>query len=522
MRLFRSRRRKTMDHPTTEKLAAFLRGQLSLAEQSAIEDHIAACAACCTSLRAIPDDAFVGRLRGATPPPIADKAAAAVAPVRERSLPPELRNHPRYKLGRFLGAGGMGVVYQAEHRLMERPVALKIMHRDLMQRSRIVDRFRQEVKAAGRLHHANIVTAFDADQAGDVHFLVMEFVDGVSLNVLVARRGPLGVAHACNYTAQAAQGLQHAFEKGMVHRDIKPHNLMLTRDGKVKILDFGLARLASEVGAEPLTPEEKRQARPGLTLTGDVMGTPEYMAPEQAFDPHRADIRATLYYFLVGQPPYAEGSVLTKLISQARPVTDFRDDIPEELAAIIERMMTKDLSERYQTPTEVVKALARFGKASSGMRKVGAKPAVETEPPKVVSVPPVEPGPPKPAVVSTPELLMPAATAPPPAKASMVPMPSKPAVRAVPPAPAKPVVPAPPPLVKPPAPTSATSADLDRTPTPAKDIPPLFIAQCPFCPSRIRVTQRSKGASVLCPQCGSYFTAVPPEDSSDPRRPWIK
>ena len=145
-----------------------------------------------------------------------------------------------------------------------------------MNRPTVVERFRQEVQAAARLAHPNIVTAYDADQEGDVHFLVMEFVEGTTLDRLVQEQGPLPVADACAYIMQAAQGLQHAFERGMVHRDIKPSNLLLTPDGQVKILDFGLARFISE-----------RTERSSITKEGTIVGTPDYMAPEQAATPIR-------------------------------------------------------------------------------------------------------------------------------------------------------------------------------------------------------------------------------------------
>src|SRR5947209_8003597 len=160
----------------------------------------------------------------------------------------------------------MGDVYHEEHVLMERPVALKVINRSLTNNPAMVERFRREVKAAARLMHPNIVHAYDAEQAGDLHFLVMEYIEGKSLARVVTEQGPLPVALACDYIRQAALGLEHAHQQGMVHRDIKPHNLMLThqsRDrkgadgapvpygrgsqlGVVKILDFGLARFAME------------------------------------------------------------------------------------------------------------------------------------------------------------------------------------------------------------------------------------------------------------------------------------
>jgi WD40 repeat protein len=275
-------------------------------------------------------------------------------------LPPSLVGHPRYRILGVLGSGGMGAVYKAEHLLMQRPVALKVIGQELLQRPGAVERFLQEVKAAARLTHPNIVTAYDAEQAGDVHFLVMEYIEGVSLAQRLDQRGPLPVAEACGYVRQAALGLQHAHERRMAHRDIKPHNLMLTPDGQVKILDFGLARFVSE-----------NSENDGLTAPGTTMGTPDYIAPEQATDARRADVRAdiyslgcTLYCLLAGQPPFPTGSALEKAMAhrqdRPRPVTALRPEVPPALAAVVEKMLAKDPAGRYQTPVEVARALEPF------------------------------------------------------------------------------------------------------------------------------------------------------------------
>ncbi len=275
-------------------------------------------------------------------------------------VPLALQNHPRYRVLEPLGSGGMGAVYRAEHRLMRRPVALKVINPALTANGAAVERFRREVIAAARLTHPNIVTAHDAEHAGDLHFLAMELVEGMSLNELLGRRGRLSVADACDYARQAALGLQHAFEQGMVHRDIKPHNLMLTPQGQIKILDFGLARFVSDTN------------RGGaLTQAGMAMGTADYMAPEQARDSRTADIRAdiyslgcTLYSFLTGQLPFPEGDAIQKLMAHVRekprPVAELRPEVPPALCAVVERMMAKDPAQRYQTPAEVATALAPF------------------------------------------------------------------------------------------------------------------------------------------------------------------
>jgi tRNA A-37 threonylcarbamoyl transferase component Bud32 len=272
----------------------------------------------------------------------------------------------------------MGTVYKAEHLLMKRPVALKVINRELVAKAGTIERFSREVRAAARLTHPNIVTAFDAEQASDLHFLVMEYVDGVSLARRVAETGPLPVAEACDYVQQAALGLQHAHECGMVHRDIKPQNLMLTPSGQVKILDFGLARFAIEtmpasvlLPAENERPIPSRGAGPAVFLTeiGMVMGTPDFIAPEQACASHTADIRAdiyslgcTLYGLLAGHPPFPEGTAVEKVKAHMegtpKPLRDIRRDVPPHVIWVVERMMAKDPADRFQTPAEVAEALA--------------------------------------------------------------------------------------------------------------------------------------------------------------------
>lgn len=349
-------------HPRPEQLAAFVQGRLPPRIRASVEDHVAECEACCEILRQIPDDTLVGQLRQSNTSldGIDHQVVPANAAVAElgEEIPPELQNHPRYRILKILGVGGMGVVYQAEHRLMERTVALKVISRRLTSNATVVERFRTEVKAAARLQHPHIVTAYDAEQAGDLHFLVMEYVEGINLARLVEKRGPLPVAHACHYIRQAALGLQHAFEQGMVHRDIKPHNLMLARKGLVKILDFGLARLAQRPQGQSVT----------ITKPEMLLGTPDFFAPEQANDARAVDIRAdiyslgcTLYFLLAGKVPFPAGNTLQKmrahLQDMPQPLSAVRADVPPELAAIVERMLAKDPSDRYQTPAEIAQAL---------------------------------------------------------------------------------------------------------------------------------------------------------------------
>ena len=293
----------------------------------------------------------------------------------------------------MLGRGGMGVVYKAEHRLMERVVALKVISRRMISNPSAVERFQREFKAAARLTHPNIVVAHDADQAGGLHFLVMEFVDGVSLAQYVECKGPLPVATASLFIRQAALGLQHAAKHGMVHRDIKPQNLMLTRRGQIKILDFGLARFASEDTASDVALSSNHVpefgADSGLTEAGMIVGTPDYMAPEQAVNSSTADIRADIYslgctfiFLLTGQAPFSGDSVTRTLRSHAdrQPpsLPKLRGDLPPELVRLIERMLAKDPAQRCQTPGEVAQTLAKF--AIGGLAAAGSLDANELRP----------------------------------------------------------------------------------------------------------------------------------------------
>jgi serine/threonine protein kinase len=205
-----------------------------------------------------------------------------------------------YQLFEELGHGAMGTVYRALHVKLKRVVALKVLSAARLGDPGAADRFAREMEAIGKLDHVNIVRATDAGEAEGFPFLVMEFLNGLDLAQLVKRRGALPLADACEVIRQAALGLQHAHEHHLVHRDVKPSNLLLTPEGRVKVLDLGLALLPREP-----------QAREALTEVGQVMGTFDFMAPEQAADVRNVDIRAdiyslgcTLYYLMVGQPPF--------------------------------------------------------------------------------------------------------------------------------------------------------------------------------------------------------------------------
>ena len=371
-------------HPTDQALESFGLGKLDESSARVVADHLEGCPGCRTRAAEATSDAFLGRLReihrpsadrieGGSPdratagPP---RDGAPSPPLSAITLPPGLANHHDYRIQRELGRGGMGVVYLAHNSMMGRDEALKVIGRQIMERPGVLERFQREIRAVGQLHHPNIVAAYSAFRIEGGLVFAMEYVEGLDLSRLVKSKGPLPVAHAAYFAQQAALGLQHAHERGMVHRDIKPENLMLTSNGKarvVKVLDFGLARANRE-----------RKVDGGLTVEGQTLGTPDFMAPEQILSALDVDIRAdiyslggTLYYLLTGRPPFPSNSpydIYQAHISRdLEPLNEVRPEIPAELAALVTKMMAKEPSRRFQTPGEVAQALAPFfKKAASG------------------------------------------------------------------------------------------------------------------------------------------------------------
>ncbi len=364
---------RAVSHPTVDVLRALGAGKLDDAAVEPVLAHLDTCADCQAQLTALSDDGFLAHLRAAhgrsTGVPAAKLPRVPTkVEIAASDILPELRNHPQYEVLRELGRGGMGVVYLARNKLMDREEVLKVVNQQLLGQHGAAERFLREIRSAAKLNHPNIVTAYTTLQAGDLLIFAMEYIVGDDLAKVVKAQGPLPVPNACFYIHQAALGLQHASEKGMIHRDIKPGNLMLAREGKkhiVKILDFGLAKATRERGTEH-------------DLTGDnkMLGTPDYIAPEQALDATHADIRAdiyslgcSLYYLLTGRAPFKAKSLFELLQAHmsttATPVHELRPDVPTALSAVVAKMMAKEPAQRYQTPADVAKALAPFVKGSA-------------------------------------------------------------------------------------------------------------------------------------------------------------
>jgi serine/threonine protein kinase len=405
-----------MNCPTNDQLLAYATGRLDELSSETLAEHLRACETCQTRLDTVDDsqDSLLARLRrtpdadayeqeaqceqaaqlaAALIPATAGKAATVSRPASwaggdaesPLTLPSDdprgqpavvagstadlVRELGEYELLEKLGQGGMGAVYKARHRRLDKIVAVKVLPPERMADPLALARFDREMKAVGRLDHPNIVRAMDAREIDGMHFLAMEYVAGMDLGDVVQHGGTLRIADACEVVRQIAAGLQCAHENGLVHRDIKPSNAILTTAGQVKLLDLGLARLSGGTANV-----EAEASRGEMTSSGTAMGTADYMAPEQASDSHTADIRAdiyslgcTLYKLLSGRPPFSGPKYKTplqKIMGHMRdappPIDSVRPDVSAELAAVLDRLMAKDRDARYATPQEVIDALTPF------------------------------------------------------------------------------------------------------------------------------------------------------------------
>ncbi|WP_233579090.1 serine/threonine-protein kinase [Tautonia sociabilis] len=274
-----------------------------------------------------------------------------------------------FEVQQAIGVGGMGAVFRALDVRLDRFVALKVLPPGQAHEAENVRRFYQEGRAAARLDHENIARVYTIGQDKGLHYIAFEYIDGTTIRQRVEQHGPLPVAEAINFTLQIAGALVHASERGVVHRDIKPSNIIVTQQGRAKLVDMGLARRFEREGADD-----------GLTQSNMTLGTFDYISPEQARDPRSVDTRSdlyslgcTIYHMLTGQPPFPGGTVLQKLLShREEPAPDVRvlnPAVPADLSAIVLKLMAKDPDRRYQTPEQLVRDLLTLAGAL-GLRSI--------------------------------------------------------------------------------------------------------------------------------------------------------
>ena len=261
----------------------------------------------------------------------------------------------QYKILGHLGSGGMSAVYLAEHVLMQRRVAIKVLPRKRLEKAIFLERFIREAQAIAALDHPNIVRAYDFDHEGDVHYIIMEYFPGDNLQTIVDRDKKVPFSRIVNVLRQTADALSHAHAIGVIHRDVKPSNIIVNHQGDVKVLDLGLALLDEQVYEGRITHIQE----------DTILGTADYLAPEQAIDSHKVDARAdiyalggVLYFCLTGHAPFPEGSVSKRLLDhqQNEPASILidRPDAPEDLVALCKKMMSKNPEHRQQSAQEVV------------------------------------------------------------------------------------------------------------------------------------------------------------------------
>lgn len=379
------------DCPSDQQLCDFALGKLPIAKADRIADTIDICAECetfVTQFESQSSDRFIDELLGSSGDArfrseselqqairrVEAISASSADPIDETinlrsaaevtesgtqlgSLADSPQRFGEYVVTGTVGQGGMGVVYRGHHTRMKRDVAIKVLPAEALDDQDSADRFHREVEAAAKLLHPNIVTAFDAGQHGDAHYLVMELVDGRDLNSVLKEHGPLPVETAIDYIRQTARGLQYAHAQGIVHRDVKPANLLIDRNGTVKILDLGLASVA-----------DSSDSQDQLTKSGQVMGTVDYMAPEQAKDTHSATAQSdiyslgcTLFRLLTGKPLYEGDTIVNKLLAHANnpipDLTELRPDVPAALNQVFRKMVAKYPAERQETMMMVIEEL---------------------------------------------------------------------------------------------------------------------------------------------------------------------
>jgi len=287
-------------------------------------------------------------------------------------MEPVLLNN-RYRLMEPVGSGGMAVVYKGTDTLLERRVAVKVLREGFSSDPAFLARFQREARAAAQLDHPNVVTVYDVGQDGDMHYIVMEYVDGQDLKSLIRQRGRLSVNQALDITIQVCAGVGHAHKGRLIHCDIKPQNVLVTQDGRVKVTDFGIARALSETG---------------LTESETVWGSPLYFSPEQAAgDPPTPasdvySIGVVMYEMLSGAPPFqaekATALALKHMREEPPPLAVLNPQVPPQLEWIVRKVLTKEPSARYRTADQLGHVLEEYHKHSEQM--TGYQPAAPERP----------------------------------------------------------------------------------------------------------------------------------------------
>jgi serine/threonine-protein kinase len=297
------------------------------------------------------------------PTVISKQAPSSLTPVSGHLQPLEMgrvllgQTLGHFELLEFVGGGGMGAVFRALDTMLNRIVAVKVLSHDQSDDEETLRRFKNEAQSAARLDHENIGRVHYVGEDGGWHYIVFEFIEGINLRDLVQRDGPIAVADAVSYMLQLGDALSHAARRDVVHRDIKPSNVLVTPEGKAKLVDMGLARL-----------HQVEQADNDLTASGVTLGTFDYISPEQARDPRSADVRSdlyslgcTFYFMLTGRPPFPDGTVLQKLLQhqgdEPPDPRQFCPQLPDDVHRILKRLLAKWPDDRYQQPGELVAEL---------------------------------------------------------------------------------------------------------------------------------------------------------------------
>lgn len=337
----------------------FVNGMLTPEQQQVVERHVERCGQCVIQLENVGGDTLGNRIK-ALATHFDEAVDSGQQSDQDDAIPEELQSLDRYEIIERIGVGGMGEVFRARQRVMDRPVAIKVLRRHLFENDRAVARFHNEVKVAAQLNHPNIVHSYDAEVSRGLNLLVMELVDGTQLSDWISQDQTLSPLQASQITIEIAKGLRYAHEQGMIHRDIKPQNVMVLANQSVKITDFGLGKFV----------RDSAQGRDkSLTFEGETFGTPDYIAPEQIRDSAAADFRSdiyslgcTLYFMLAGRPPFADMSVGEKLAGhlEKQPVAlkTLRPGLPDSLVDVVDRMMHKDASQRFSDYSELIDRLS--------------------------------------------------------------------------------------------------------------------------------------------------------------------